>query len=99
MRDLLTRLVLLLDGQLRLVGARVGGGARWSFAAGGWAVLVGGAVLALVIAVVCYRRTTEGLTLRSRLMLAGLRAVSLGVLLVMVSGAVVAVDLSRDELP
>jgi uncharacterized membrane protein len=98
MNDLLTRLTLLLNGDWRLAGARVSD-ARWSFAAGGATLLAVGAAAAVVVAIVCYRRTTEGLTMRSRVTLATLRVASLLVLLVMASGAVCAARLSSDERP
>src|SRR5690606_34631774 len=66
---------------------------------GGRAVLIVGAMLALALVIVCYRRTTEGLTLRSRILLAGSRLVALLVLLVMLSGAICAIDLATDDRP
>src|SRR6185295_14569012 len=53
----------------------------------------------LLIAAICYVRTTEGLTPWARLGLGGLRLVALLALLVMVSGAVCTVDVASRELP
>ena len=75
------------------------GGASWSFAPGGCMLLLCGVPLALVLAFFCYRRTTEGLTLRSRVMLTALRWVSLSIVLLMVAGTVCRVSLVRTERP
>ena len=98
MTDLLTRLTLLADGSWSLLAARLGV-PEWTFAPGGKSLLLIGSTLALVLVVVCYRRTTEGLTLRSRFVLGALRFVSLVLLLTLVSGAVLSVEIFRTHRP
>ena len=98
MTSLLTRLALLADGSWSLLAARLGV-PEWTFAPGGKSLLLIGSTLALVLVVVCYRRTTEGLTLRSRFVLGALRFVSLVLLLTLVSGAVLSVEIFRTHRP
>jgi uncharacterized membrane protein len=98
MSELLAKFALLMSGAWDLLRAGVADSA-WSFSPGGRAVLIVGAMLALALVIVCYRRTTEGLTLRSRILLAGSRLVALLVLLVMLSGAICAIDLATDDRP
>jgi len=96
--DIMARLALAAEGSWDLVAARLKV-MQWSFAPGGGALITGGWLLALVLAMICYRRTTEGLTLRSRLGLASLRFISTLVLIIMVSGAVCAVNVASPQLP
>ncbi|GDY23544.1 membrane protein [Verrucomicrobiota bacterium] len=98
MTAILTRIALFFDGSWSRLTERLGV-PEWSFAPGGKILLFAGAAVALVLVVVCYRRTTEGLTLRSRLGLGALRFVSLILLLTLVSGAVCSVDVFRTQRP
>lgn len=98
MNTFLTYLALFFDGSWRLLTERLGV-SKWTFAPGGKILLSVGVTLALVLVVVCYRRTTEGLTLSSRLALGGLRFVSLVLLLTLVSGTVCSVDVVRTQRP
>ncbi|HWE04839.1 MAG TPA: hypothetical protein VG326_20705 [Tepidisphaeraceae bacterium] len=96
--QILARLLLFLTGHWRLARGRIGD-VRWHFSAGGLYFLAAGAVVALIVAVLCYRKTIEGLTLRARLGLGGLRLIALLALLVMASGAVCTVDVASVEKP
>ncbi len=98
MTALLTHLALFFDGSWSLLTERLGV-ATWTFAPGGKTLLFAGLALALVLVAVCYYRTTEGLTLRSRLALGALRFLSLLLLLTLVSGAVCSVDVFRTQRP
>ena len=98
MDHLVTRFVLLIAGAWDAVGASIAA-ATWTFAPGGEALLGIGAALALVLVIVVYRRTTEGLTPRARLMLGALRCAALVLLLAMVSGAAVSLDLVKRLKP
>ena len=59
MQHLLARLILLLSGHWKLAFGRIGP-VRWDFAAGGWTLLAVGDRRCTAVAVLCYRRTTEG---------------------------------------
>jgi hypothetical protein len=98
MQHTLARLILLLSGHWRLAFGRIGP-VRWDFASAGWTLLTIGAVVALLVAIICYRQTTEGLSPRARLGLGALRLAALLSLLVMVSGAVCAIDSGTEEKP
>jgi uncharacterized membrane protein len=98
MHQTLAKLILLLSGHWKLLTSRVGE-VRWDFAAGGATLLRVGAIVAFLLVIVTYRRTTEGLTIRARLGLGALRLAALLALLLMVSGAVCTIDLARHELP
>ena len=98
MEAFLARLALLLEGAWELIPARMGG-VRFALPWGGPMALFTGAALALLLAVVCYVRTTEGLTRRSRLVLAGCRLTALASLLLMLLGAVVSLEVSEPVRP
>jgi len=96
MSDLLAKFALMISGSWSLLGARVAESA-WAFAPGGRGVLIVGSILALALVIVCYRSTTEGLTVRSRLVLGGTRLVALLTLLLMLSGAICSISLARSD--
>lgn len=98
MEAILVKLAVILSGRWDLLSARVGE-VRWLLPSWGPVVLGVGAVLAAILAAVCYARTTEGLTLRNRITLAGLRALALWSLLVMVSGVACSFQFSREVKP
>lgn len=85
MQAWMARLALLLDGRWELLTARIG---RVEWLLPSWAppVLALGVVAAAVLGTLCYARTTEGLTVRNRVVLALLRTLLLVILLLMVSG-------------
>jgi len=97
-QEFLARLALLVQGSWDVVSSRLKV-AQWSFAPGGSVMISAGCAFALVLAILCYYRTTEGLTVRSRLALASLRFTSVLVLLIMASGVVCAVDIASRRLP
>ena len=98
MNSILGKLVLLVDGAWDAMAARIES-TRWYFAAWGAELLIAGAALALVLAVICYVRTTEGLTLRARVLLAALRFVAVLCLVAVASGAVCRISLVQKERP
>src|SRR5579862_8680590 len=98
MHQLLAKFILLLTGHWSLLRDRIGD-VRWHFAAGGFYTLAVGAVVAPIVVIVCYRRTTEGLTPRARFGLGTLRLIALLALLIMVSGAVCTIDIATVEKP
>ena len=71
----------------------------WSFAAGGLPLLAVGTILALVLAALCYVRTTEGLTVGMRITLGLLRFVALASLLVIAAGTVCRIHVVRQAKP
>src|SRR5260221_9772898 len=91
--EIIARLALLAQGSWELLTARLKV-VRWTYASGGAVLLAAGVCIALVLALVCYYHTKEGLTLRSRFGLAGLRFVAILALLIMASGMVCAVDVA-----
>ena len=95
---MLARLALLLQGAWGLLAGHVGE-VRWTFAPGGRWLLAGGAILAAVLAGLCYWRTTEGLRRRVRVALGLLRLAGLLSLLVLASGAFCLLDVSHEEKP
>ncbi len=92
--SILARLALALSGAWRDLGARVES-VEWSFAAGGRTLLVVMGLLALALAVMCYRRTTEGLTLRMRLLLGSLRFLLVLCLALIAAGTAARIHLLR----
>jgi hypothetical protein len=98
MQSLLAKLALLLDGKWKLLAARTGQ-VEWLLPPWGPALLLGGGLAVVILAALCYRRTTEGLTGRNRLTLGVLRAVALGCLLVMASGAICTIRIAEGERP
>lgn len=98
MNHLLARLALLLDGAWDTGFARLGE-VRWLFAAGGMVLLIAGVVAAGGLALVCYGRTTEGLTRRTKAALIACRFVALVSLLVMVAAATVSVAVGQPVQP
>ena len=98
MHQVLARFILLLTGHWGLVRDRVGD-VRWHFSAGGFYLLAAGVVAALIVVIVCYSKTTEGLTPCARFGLGALRLIALLALLVMVSGAVCTIDVAKVEKP
>ncbi|HYG77182.1 MAG TPA: hypothetical protein VEK08_19415 [Planctomycetota bacterium] len=97
-QDIIARLSLLIEGSWDLLSARLTV-TQWTFAPGGAVLICAGCAAALMLALICYRRTTEGLTLRSRVALASLRFIAVLALLIMVSGVACAVDVARTQLP
>ena len=98
MSEFLARLAMLVAGLWDGLGARIAE-ARWTFAAGGAWTLGIGLVLAALLALACYWRTREGLTLGSRLTLSTLRFTALAALLLIIGGTVCNIDLVRSEHP
>ena len=95
---ILARISMLLTGAWRSLGSTIVD-TRWQFAPAGQLLLMVGLPAALIVAGLCYFRTTEGLTWRSRFTLAMLRFVSLVCLLIMLAGAVVVIELSQQVRP
>lgn len=98
MQVFLAKLMLVLDGAWRGVPAHLSA-VRWTLAPWAGPLLVAGALGALVLAALCYRRTTEGLTWRNRVFLGGLRFVALVCLLVMISGVICTVRVAQSARP
>ncbi|HUW34039.1 MAG TPA: hypothetical protein VM223_20720 [Planctomycetota bacterium] len=98
MNELLAKLVLLLDGSWRELGAGVES-TRWFFATAGLPVLIAGTVLGAGLAVVSYVRTTEGLTPKARVGLGLLRFIAVVCLVTIASGAICHVRLARTDRP
>jgi uncharacterized membrane protein len=96
--DIVGRLALLVQGRFDLAAAKVHV-AQWTFAPYGEQLLVGGTVMAAMLAALCYFRTREGLTLRTRLLLAGTRFFSMLLLVIMTSGVVCAINVTSAHLP
>ncbi|MDA0837646.1 MAG: hypothetical protein O2857_07680 [Planctomycetota bacterium] len=98
--SLLARIILLLEGEWTSFSTQVESVA-WSFATGGHAILMVGAAAGLILAMLCYIRTTEGLTLKARTVLGALRLVSTICLVLIAAGAVTKIHLlvkTRPEL-
>jgi uncharacterized membrane protein len=94
------RIILLLEGQWTSFSTQVEG-VSWSFATGGHAILVVGAAAGLILAMLCYVRTTEGLTVKARVVLGVLRFVSTICLVLIAAGAACKIHLlvkTRPEL-
>src|SRR5688500_7698970 len=98
MTDLLARFAMILDGAWRDAGATIGD-LRWSFAPGGRTLLVVGLIVAFMLVILCYYRTTEGLSRPSRLVLGTLRWTALASLLIMAAGTICSVNLVDDQKP
>ena len=96
--DILGRLALVVQGRFDLAVAKVHA-AQWTFAPYGEQLLVGGAVMAALLACLCYFRTREGLTTRTRLMLAGTRFFAMLLLVVMTSGVACAINVTSPHAP
>ncbi|HEY8668142.1 MAG TPA: glutamine amidotransferase [Tepidisphaeraceae bacterium] len=97
-QHILAKIALLLDGEWGMLSARVGE-VHWTFASAGTGIIIVAAVIGLIMAALCYYRTTEGLSARARVALALLRFGAIVALAVMVSGAVCTLDVARNEQP
>ncbi len=98
--SLIARLILLLEGEWTSSSTTVER-VVWSFAQGGYAILITGAAAGLILAMLCYARTTESLTARARAGLGVLRFVSVICLVLIAAGAACRIHLlvkSRPEL-
>jgi hypothetical protein len=98
--SLLARIILLLEGQWTSFSTQVES-VDWSFATGGHAILWVGAAAGLILAMLCYVRTTEGLTVKARTVLGLLRFVSAICLVLIAAGAACKIHLlvkTRPEL-
>ncbi len=81
----LARLAMLICGDWADLFTAIND-STWFFGPGGRALLFIGLPVALVLSILCYARTTEGLSIRSRAVLSALRFTALALLLIMLSG-------------
>ena len=90
--------MLLLHGEWSALGSRIGG-VHWSFAPGGRALLWVGLPVVALASAFCYYRTSEGLRLRTRIALAGLRLLAFVAMLIMAAGTVLNVSVMKTRNP
>lgn len=98
LHDIFARLALLLEGSWGPAVGRVHL-AQWRFAPWGQALIVVGTLAALILSVLCYYRTREGLTIKARVMLAAARFGGTMALLVMAASTICIVNVTTTQLP
>ncbi len=98
MNSLLARLVLLLSGSWSRLTSSIES-VEWGFAAWGRPLLWFGIPLGILLAALCYWRTTEGLTPKARVFLGILRGSAVCCLVILAAGIVCRIDIIRAERP
>ena len=98
LHDMAARFALLMDGDWRSAAGHVRH-VHWRFSPWGEGLLLCGVFVALILAMLCYYRTKEGLTIKARVSLASARFGGMLALLLMAAGTICVVNVSTVRLP